>query len=166
VNRDKRRDLFEAVGLLAVVASLVVLILEVRQNTNALFAQSRQSIMASSMQELILQFDNPNIALSIIKTEPLTMEEQIQLDAFLTSSLRAREFAWLQHKDAAIDDGQFETELEVIGVIFDSSRIRRWWNSLGRHYFSSQFVEFIDAELEGRQPTDTIWGDVTTWDFE
>ena len=163
---EKRKELFEAVGLVAVVASLIVLTLEVHQNTNALYAQSSQTVLEGAMQELLLQFENPDIAQMIITEQPLTTVEQIRLDAFLSSTLRAREFAWLQYRNGVIDADQFSTERAVIGVIFDSSRIRRWWNSLGRQYASEGFVRFIDAELEERIATDEIWREVTTWDTE
>jgi hypothetical protein len=166
MNRERRRDLFEAVGLLVVVASLLILILEIRQNTNALYAQSRHAIMEASQLELILQFDNPDIALSIIKEDSLTQEEQIRLDAFLTSTLRAREFAWLQYRDGVIDDDQFATELAVITTIFDASRNRRWWNVLGREYVSGEFGTFIDDVLESRAATDTVWQSVPVWERE
>ena len=166
MNRDQRRDLFEVIGLLAVIASLLVLIFETRQNTNALYTQSRNAIMEASQMELALQFDNPDIALTIIKEEPLTQEEQIRLDAFLTSSLRAREFVWLQYRDGVIDEDQYRTELAVIEEIFDAARNRRWWSALGKEYVSEEFAVFIEGVLEGREATDTIWQSVPAWDSE
>lgn len=166
MNGDRRRDTFEAIGLLVVVASLLVLIFEIRQNTDALFAQSRHAIMESALQELFLQFDNPDIAQSIAKDDSLTEVEQIRLDAFLTSSLRSREFAWLQYQGGAIDEDQYDTELAVIAVIFDASRNRRWWDQLGRQYFSKDFANFVDETLESREATDTLWQKVPVWDGE
>jgi len=166
MSADRRRELFEMIGVIAVVASLVILTLEVRQNTNALYAQSRQTILSGSMQELLLQFDNPDVALSIVKDAPLTEEEQIRLDAFLAASMRAREFAWLQYEDDVIDDDQFATEIAVVDVMFDSSRVRQWWAALGREYFSEEFVRFIDARLESREATDTVWQTVMTWEHK
>lgn len=83
---------------------MVHLTVQINQNNNALNAQSRQAILNISQSELLLLFGNPNINLSIIKDEPLTVEENIKLDAMLTLSLRAREFSWLQYQDSIIDE--------------------------------------------------------------
>ena len=166
MNTDKRRELFEVISLIVVVSSLLILIFEIRQNTDALYAQTRQAILIGSLQELLLQFDNPDIALSIIKEDPLTPEELIRLDAFLSANLRAREFSWLQYQDGVVDDGQFETEVAVVQWVFDSSRVRLWWDNLGRGTFSTEFARFIDNQLALKPPTDTLWPGIASWDDE
>jgi hypothetical protein len=47
MERESRRELFETIGLVAVVATVVVLIVKTRQNTGTLYAQSRQSVLAA-----------------------------------------------------------------------------------------------------------------------
>ena len=111
MNREKRKDTIEAVGLAAIVASLIFLAFETRQNTNALYAQSRQAILKAALQEIAIQGENPDLALIIIKTESLTPEEHVRLDAWLSLLLRVREFAWLQYRSGIIDEAQWETAM-------------------------------------------------------
>jgi len=163
MNLETRRELFEIVGIIAVVVSLAVLIIEVRQNTSALYAASRQALLEGSRYETLQLFENPDVTLSMFKKLPLTREEQLRLDTFWAGSLRGREFAWLQYKDGGIGSDIFNTELAVLHLIFDSSRARLWWNGLGREYFSEDFVTFVDAELDKNDATDLLWRASTEW---
>ena len=107
----------EIVGSIAIVVSLIVLTVEVRQNTEALNAQSRQSVLAAAQNELFVSVDHPNFAAALVKPGPLTEEENIQLDAYFTATLRAREYSWLQYRSGTIDQDQWDTELAVIKSI-------------------------------------------------
>lgn len=51
MKREQRKDIFEAVGLVAIVASLIFLALEVRQNTTALAAAAYQT-RSDALQQL------------------------------------------------------------------------------------------------------------------
>jgi hypothetical protein len=163
MNRESRRDLIETIGIIAVVVSLIVLIVEVRQNTNVLYTESRQVLLESSVNDLMLQFNNPDIHLTMVKPLPLTAEEQIRLDTFWSASLKAREFAWLQYQDGVIDSNLYKTELAILGVIFDSSRARLWWSKLGHQYYSPEFAEFVEDEIGKIPATDTLWETAHKW---
>ena len=153
----------QIVAVFVLIGSVIYLAHQVRQNTNALYAESRQVLLESSLSDLKLQFDNPDVALTMWKPLPLTVEEQIRLDTFWAADLRTREVAWLQYKHGVIDSDLFETELTIIGVVFDCSRARLWWNEVGRQYFSAEFVEFVDDEIKKSPATDTIWEASANW---
>jgi hypothetical protein len=158
-----RRDIIETVGVVAIVVSLIFLAVEMRQNTNALLGESRQAVLSASIQELNLVFDNPDLTLAVIAPGPLSAEEQIRLDAWYAMVMRAREFGWLQYRAGAIDRAQWDTEVNVLHVIFDASRARDWWGALGRYYVSEEFAEFVNGELERVPPTNEIWPAGVTW---
>ena len=149
-----------------VLVGVIFLIIELRQNTDALYAESRQSVLAATQQELLVQIDNPDIGLSVHKSEPLTPEEHVRLSGFLTASLKAREYAWLQYQDGVIDENQWNSEVVVIQVVFDSSRTRLWWNSLGREYFKGGFRDFVDGLLESQPATDRLWQLESNWTLD
>ena len=77
-------------------------------------------MLTAALEELVLQFENPDIALSIAKQGLLTPEEHVKLDAFLIMTLRSREFAWLQYRDGIVDQAQWDTEIAVIASVFDA----------------------------------------------
>jgi hypothetical protein len=159
---EKFSSLLEAVSSVAVVVTLIILIVEIRQNTEALGAQSRQSVLVAAQTELLKVVDHPEMIAAISKPGPLTAEENIQIDALFTASMRAREFAWLQFRSGLIDEEQWQTELAVIRSILSSPRIRLWWSRVGRTYFSAKFARFVD-DLSEISPASDDWVTITHW---
>ncbi len=60
--------LAEIVGVVLVIASLIYVAMQLRQNTDAIRAQSRQSLLTASQAELYSETENPEIVVSIIKS--------------------------------------------------------------------------------------------------
>ena len=56
-----RRDAIEATGLIAIVASLIFLAVETRQNTSALYGESRQAVLNAAHAELFVLVDNTHL---------------------------------------------------------------------------------------------------------
>ncbi len=81
MDRSKLADLSEIVSSIAIVVTLVYLTVEIRQNTNALYAESRQSVLTAAQTELFALVENPNLIVSVAKDDPLTEEEQVALGA-------------------------------------------------------------------------------------
>ena len=155
--------LADVLASVAVIASLIYLARQVRQNTGAIYAQSRQAVLAASQAEIFAEMDNPDIVMSILKAGSLTPEEQIRLNSWLFALMRAREFAWLQYGNGVIDQVQWQTEVGVVQFFFDSQRTRDWWDTIGRAPFGKGFVSFIDGVITGRPATETLWKKVADW---
>jgi len=73
--------LAEIVGVILVVASLAYVARQLRQNTDAILAQSRQSILAASHSELSMTIANPQMTVQLTLDSPLTPEENVRLGA-------------------------------------------------------------------------------------
>jgi hypothetical protein len=162
----KRDDVIQIVSVLAnvgVLAGLIFLAIGIRQNTKAQYAETRQAVLSASREEIVLTMQDPGLVLALIGTAPLTPEESVQLDGFLSVLLRAREFAWLQYRDGAIDADQWSTEFNVMAAFFDSSRTRAWWNRVGRNLFSEDFVRFVDTRILATPATDQVLPRIANW---
>jgi len=164
MNRSKLADLSEIVSSIAIVVTLVYLTIEMRQNTNALQAQTHQAVLVSAQAELNMLIEHPNIGVALASTGPIATEaEHLQIDAWFSTVLRSREFAWLQFQDGAIAEAQWETEVAVLLSIFDSSLSRLWWDRIGRQVVGPDFAAFVDENLGASPPTDEVWPSVVTW---
>lgn len=163
MDRDSRREIFEAIGLLAIVASLIFLAVEINQNTNALYGQSRQSVLEAAQSELFVLVEHPEVSLSVVKEGPLTPEENVRLDAYLAATLRAREYAFLQYQVGAIDEEQWNVEVAVAKSILNAERVRLWWAVVGRNNSSPQFAEFVDSQIIVEPVTEGGWRDFADW---
>lgn len=129
---------------------MVYLAIEVKQNTSALNAQTRQALLAGSQAELFQMLEHPEMQITFSKPGELAQEEYAKLNSFLIAIMRAREFAWLQYQNGIIDKDQWHTERGVIEFVLTFKRLRTWWEKLGRGFFSPQFVTFVDAVIEGK----------------
>ena len=163
MNRSRIADYSEILSSIAIVVTLIYLTVEIGQNTAAIRTQTAQSILEAGQSELTAFMEHPVIALSIPDAGPLTPEQSVMLDAFLANAMRAREFAWLQYNNENIDESVWLGEVAVLTVYLDSSRVRRWWQKLGRHYIGSEFVQFVDQMIEDAPATDQLWTGTLDW---
>jgi alpha-amylase/alpha-mannosidase (GH57 family) len=163
MNRSKVADLSEILSSIAIVVTLIYVTIEIGQNTAAIRTQTAQSILEAGQSELMAFIEHPDIALGIAMTGPLTPEQNVKLDAFLANAMRSREFAWLQYKNNTLGEASWNGEAAVLSVYLDSSRIRTWWDKLGRHYMDSEFVQFVDLMIEEKPATDELWTTTIDW---
>ena len=163
MNFEKLSTSLTLFGNIGVIAGIVFLGVEIHQNTNAMLAASRQSIMETAQNELFKVVDNPDLWLMATQAEPLTPAQQVRLSAMLASQLRAREFSWLQHRDGTVDDTQWATEYEVTRWVLGTKRAREWWEKSGRVAVSAEFAAFVDGEIVAK-PLDRDWWLIeSTW---
>ena len=164
MNRSKLADLSEIVSSIAIVVTLVYLVIEINQNTDAIRTQTAQSILQAGQTELAMMIENPEIAINIAGTKPLTVEQSVTLDTYFASHIRNREFAWLQYKNEAIRETNWDSELKVLHVWLDSPRFRIWWDKLGRYYTNEDFTLFVDQLIEQAPPaTNKLWVTPLDW---
>lgn len=155
--------LADVAGVILVIASLIYVAMQLRQNTGAIQAQSRQAVLTAAQTEIFAITDNPDIIVLMTKPDALSPEEHVKVASWLFALFRARQFAWLQHRNGVIDDSQWETELSVIRFYFDSQRVQDWWNALGRAAFGNEYADFIDSLVRDQSPTETLVPAFTAW---
>lgn len=151
------------VGVIAVIGSLIYVGLQLRQNTIALHAQSRQSILEASVTELHKALDRPDLMLAITKQEALSPEENADLSNWYTATLRARMFAWLQFQDRIIDADQWNEECLVIQIVLSSRRGRIWWQTFGSRLFTAKFAQLVDDLLRDQPISDDTYQLLLSW---
>ena len=132
---------------IGVLIGIGFLAYEIRQNTKATHAQTREAVLSATQAELQAVRDDPNLIHSIVKEEALSPDEQIKLYTWLVSALRVREFSWLQRRDGVIDEAQWRSELAVTLAILQAPRVRQWWDSVGNKTVSEDFRAFIDEQI-------------------
>lgn len=160
---SKLSSIAEIVSSIAILITLIFLVVEMRQNTEALNAQSRQQILQSAQTQLLFSATNPEMAKSIIKPGPLTQDESVLLGDWLTSSMRFREYSWLQYRSGVIDENQWNTELLVIEIVLSAQKPRQWWSLVGREQVNPEFAVFVDELLEQNPVNDEYWQLALDW---
>jgi hypothetical protein len=131
---------------LGVLAGIVFLGLEIRQNSEALLAGSRQDLLAAVLVILDNMIDYPQLY-NPANTGNLTGDDIPRRDAYFVSILRIREFAWQQYRNGLVDEQTLASYLEPLRFVFDSDEGRAFL--LSRQYSGDpEFDEFVIGYLE------------------
>ena len=160
---DKLNQWMTLAANVGVLVGIIFLAYEIRQNTDAVHAQTREAILAAGQAELPAVRNDPNLIDSIVREGSLTADEQVKLYTWLVSALKVREFSWLQRKSGVIDDAQWQSELAVTQAILQAPRIRLWWDRVGHKTVSDEFREFIDSVIRDRPPSNGIYSEQMEW---
>jgi hypothetical protein len=151
------------VAAFAVVGSLVYLGIQVRQSNALSRAQTRQSMMELTQEQLLLQVSDPTIWIGVFNEGQRSLEEKVKTNMWLTLFMRQREYDWLTRKEGIVDP-MFGAYTGVIAMILGTERNRRWW-SLRRdiNEFNPEFMRHVD-DILARSPLTNYPQMIKAWD--
>jgi hypothetical protein len=140
----------EILSSIAIVVTLIYLAIQTQQNTAALQASSRDSILEADLQHLYRIVDDPDVWFSYRKGN-LTDEERVRLFHFLGAFARIRERDWLQYQSGALDEETWKAYQEALLRTLSGINTRKWWAAVsGAGLFDSGFVENVNSGLADR----------------
>ena len=79
MNMEQLANFAEVIGVALVIASLIYVAKQLRQTTEALHAQSRQSVLNGSQAELFVLVADPALAKSFVDGYELSPDDNIRL---------------------------------------------------------------------------------------
>ena len=136
----------QIVASIAVVVSLIYLGIQVRHANVLSRAQTRQSMMELTQEQLLLQVTDPSIWLGVFSNEPRSVEEKVKVNMWLTLFMRQREYEWFTYNEGIIDASMFNAYAGVIGIILGTERNRRWWDLRRKvNEFDPRFMAHVDG---------------------
>lgn len=151
MNISNLADISEIIGSIAVVITLIFLVLQMRENTRAIKASTRQSARDADSQAIIAAIEHPGAILAWTKPE-MTDEEAVQHTFWLTLFFRNRENDWFQYQRGVMDKDTWERYKSSITATFMSERNRNWWFNWGTLVFNPDYVAQVNSVLE-KTPT-------------
>jgi hypothetical protein len=151
MNWTKASAVAEILSSVAILITLVYLVVEIQQNSEATQAETRQAILDSDQQYLELFIDSPELHLLQYKAD-LSDEERIRLGMLLTTFTRMRESNWLQYENGTLDDVTWQAYHLSIVSTFSTPQTRIWWQNFGvERIFDLEFISLVD-ELLANEP--------------
>jgi len=126
MTRDQRRDLFEAVGLVAIVASLLFLALEVRQANLSTRIAARDGATQGHIEYMAHLLDSSVLASAIAKADAnqaLSHIETTQLILFHELRWRHYERVFYQYKNGVISDQEWAGYKSGIAQSFQDDNV-------------------------------------------
>ena len=148
--------LAEIVSALAVVLTLVVLIISIRQNTKSQRALVVDSLAAAITSINVPAMKSPTLGSALSKAtanwSSASREERIVAHYFLFSFFKLLENAWYQQKTGVLDQAQWLGWEKLLRKYYHSDGVRRVWWPARQHGYSPEFQRF----LSGTKPPDEL----------
>jgi hypothetical protein len=122
INWTAISTISELVGAVVVVVTLCYVAVQIRQNTNAILANSRQGLLDADLG-LISDFIGYAVDPHLIGDEvKLTPEDERRFIWLLVKGLRIREFAWHQYKSGSLDEKSWQSYMAPVAGMFATKR--------------------------------------------
>jgi hypothetical protein len=148
MNWDAVGAIGEVIGAIAVIATLLYLAIQIRQNTKAIRSTTLTAITEHKHFELRWSSDIATAwRKSLTDPSSLTPDESWQMAEWMTSSIVARQNEFFQHKHGLIDDDTWEASEKIISLALSGDWARNWWNEFGPNAFTEDFVAVVEDIL-------------------
>jgi len=139
--------LAEIISALAVVLTLIVLIISIRQNTRSQKALVVDSLAAAITSINVPAMESPALGSALSKAtadwSSASREERIIAHYFLFSLFKLLENAWYQQKAGILDQAHWLGWESLLRKYYHSEGVRRAWWPSRRHAYSPEFQNFL-----------------------
>ncbi len=147
-------DIAELVGIAAIVASLIALVVELRQTQTAVTAATYQARAFDGMASAREQYNGDYIAPLLVRVDlddpgsikELNDEERFRLRLFYLSQMIDFDNEFYQYQNGYLDEEHFE-HLSKRRL----PSVARKWRNLGIREPRPSFRSFVDEQLENSQ---------------
>ena len=162
MNWDAIGAVGEIIGAIAVVATLIYLSTQIRQNNKLLSSDSRQTLVSNDLTSLISNVENSDVFAKLVSKELLSAEEQLRLSFFFALDLRNREFEYFEFKNGLLDEETWLSYRKVVLINHSTGLGKKWWEEIGRGIVDPEFAKQVD-ELLKNAVVDTTYVKMSKW---
>jgi len=136
-------------GMAVVVVSLIVVVFELRQNTDALKGATVDAIFERQQFELYWSGEIAPIFVKAIQSpSQLSAAESWQLSEWFTAAISARQNEYLQYKLGLIDENIWLTTEGIIQLMFGFGWSKDWWDVYRDVPWDDEFKQRVDYLIE------------------
>jgi len=149
MTREQRRELIEAIGVVAIVGSFIFLALEISQNSELMKAQSRTEMAQDTVDLLTLNVGNTDF-IDVWNRgnagEELTDVEQTQFALTYSGWIwHWNNLAYL-HRVGLYDESEYSLQFNIIrGELDEFPGFKSFWCDIGRLAASPDVIDAIEG---------------------
>ncbi len=152
MNVEKLRASVTVGANVGVLIGLIVLIVELNQNTDYLRLQIMDQINARQFAHnsvFLAENPAPVIEKSLIEPENITYTEFRVLDAYLMNILSTWEDRFFLYQAGLVDSTDWKTKVEQdADWYFGNKFAKGWWESSGKGVLEKEFADHVDQVLK------------------
>ena len=150
MNLDQLGNLGEFVSGVAVVASLIYVAIQIRQNTRATQAATLQEVSRDMREQFSPKPVVHEASRKISGGEKLTFEERWAWNQYTMNTFRMYENQWFQYQRGALDAQLFRGYQNHIYLTMDLPGVKAFWESTSTAFFHPEFVTHVERLLKAR----------------
>ena len=156
MNWEAIATIAEMVGAIGVIASLVYLAVQIRDNTRSSRIQQQQESTRQFVDFMDILLLNPELAALHDKGRDNPRElDPVELVRFRRLLLRGFWYFSAQYHQytlGALGEDEWSESAKIIRNYLAHVGVQEWWlNADGRDYVSPSFADYVDREMESIQ---------------
>lgn len=161
MKSNKSRDWISISANVAVVAGLILVAIQINQNSTMIKSSSYQMWVVQNMEHSIASMD-PNVSKALLQgnsdSAGLTRETFLHFSRWYQSFFQMVQATDYLYRQGTIERSLWEIEIGRAALYLSFPGVRQWWDAGGRTQLTPEFVELV----ESTPPTLTIY----SWDVE
>ena len=139
----------EVAGAIGVIATLIYLAVQIRQNTMSIIGATLDAISERKKYELRWSSDIATaFRKSLMDPDTLTENESWQVTEWMTACFVARQNEYFQFKHGLIDAESWAASEKIIRMVLGSDWHRNWWQQFAPNAFTESFVTLVETVIE------------------
>lgn len=143
--------LFDVVSAIGVVASILYLGYQIRQNTRAMRRTVSRDIVRDLNELGRFFIEIPDFILIYFKAndqpDELSAAERFRFQILVMRIMSNFDLALGYHKDGLIGDQSIETYFQSIQQLFGSSIVKDWWQHEGHALYSAELRDLVEKGI-------------------
>jgi len=147
MSLEQASYLSQVIGALAVIASLIFVGFQVRQNTRAQRVVAVNSLAAAAVAINVPAMESPAfgeaLATALKDWKAASRDQRIIAHYFLFSLFKLLENAWYQQKAGILDQAHWLGWESLLRKYYHSEGVRQVWWPSRRHAYSPEFQNFL-----------------------
>ena len=155
MKRKRRKEIFEAVGIAAIVASLIFLAFEIQQSTTAVKRESQQAVH-DQVAVLFGWLMDEEFAIvfwqGMSDPDSLSEIQALRFNSFWLPAFNAYQNIYFQTQSGAFDPEQADGWWQHMRNYFEFPGMRRYWE-INSYVYSKDFRDFVENQVMSRKPT-------------
>jgi hypothetical protein len=149
-NRIPLGDWLTVLANLAVVAGIIFVAVEVRQNTQMMQAQINQSRTESAMSEQQALFNSdymPAILVKVGRGEDLTPDEMVRFEPYLRGFSRNMDNQLWQHRNGLLGENIPRSVRDAVRTVIGGSAVAMEVWDRQKVGFTDEYVTFVEEAI-------------------
>ena len=149
VNWNAVGAISEFVGAIAVVATLIYLAVQIRQNTRLMRSTVKQSLTEATQNVIFKLAENSDVWVKLTTGEkPSSPEEDVRMSLLVRATLRGFESQCYQYDAGLLEENEWHALRTAIEDICGLPGVRRYWAELKPH-MSERLRVVVDGDRIG-----------------